>query len=58
MRKIFKNIPESKGGYFYPIEDIGIGVGFDESLAEEFPPIYRAHEWTQSRIPDGTLIAP
>jgi len=57
-QEIFKNIPKSKNGYFYPIDEIGIGVEFDESLAEKFPPIYRIHEWTQARTPDGTLITP
>ena len=57
-KKVFNNIPEPKDGYFYPIDEIGIGVTFDEALAEEFPPVYRGHEWTQARTPDGTLITP
>lgn len=57
-KALFKDAPEPVKGYFYPIDRPGIGVGFDEELAESFPVVYRPHEWTQSRIPDGTLFTP
>lgn len=57
-RKIFSNIPQPKHGYFYPIEEDGIGVGFDEEIAKTFPEEYKEHDWTMSRTFDGTIVAP
>lgn len=57
-KTLFSHVPEPVKGYFYPIDQPGIGVDFADHLAAEFPPIYREHEWTQSRIPDGTLVTP
>lgn len=57
-KSLFPGYNEVVEGYFYPIERSGIGVEFIEEDAGKYPCVYRPHEWTQSRVPDGTLVTP
>lgn len=57
-QQVFPGAQKPENGYFYPGEEAGIGVGFNSQIAEEFPVVYRPHEWTQSRLPDGVIHAP
>ncbi len=55
---VFPNAPQAEGGYMYPIDRPGIGMQVDEAALARFPVVYRAHEWTQSRLPNGAMHTP
>ena len=57
-QQVFPGAQAPVNGYFYPCEEAGIGVGFNSEVANEFPVVYRPHEWTQSRLPDGVIHTP
>lgn len=57
-QRVFPGAQAPENGYFYPSEEVGIGVGFDQLAADEFPVVYRPHEWTQSRLPNGVIHTP
>lgn len=57
-QQVFPGAQTPVDGYFYPCEEAGIGVGFNIEAANEFPVVYRPHEWTQSRLPDGVIHTP
>ncbi len=55
---VFPNAPQAEGGYMYPIDRPGIGMQVDEAVLARFPVVYRPHEWTQSRLPNGAMHTP
>ncbi|WP_438494813.1 enolase C-terminal domain-like protein [Paenibacillus sp. IHBB 3054] len=57
-RSVFSHNIDAIDGYIYPLDLPGIGVAFNEEQAGAFPVEYRMHEWTQARLPDGTLMTP
>jgi mannonate dehydratase len=56
--EIFPGTPEIRDGYMYPNEKPGLGVDIDEALAAKYPCTDEIIEWTQTRLPDGTLARP
>jgi len=57
-QRVFPNAAEPINGYLYASEIAGIGVEMDREAARDFPVEYRPHEWTQSRLPDGSIHTP
>jgi len=55
---MFPGAPRLKNGYAYPDDSPGLGVEFDEALAERFPCDDRPPGWTTARLPDGTIRWP
>jgi len=57
-REVFRGVPELRDGYVYVSDAPGLGVELDEEAAKRFPPRDDVTEWTQTRLPDGSLHRP
>lgn len=57
-REVFHGIPDVRGGYAYPNGRPGLGIEVDEKAAARFAAQDSVIDWTQSRLPDGTLARP
>lgn len=58
MYQVFEGIPEVRNGYIYANERPGLGIEFHENAAKAYPPVGGVVEWTQARLPDGTIFTP
>ena len=58
LKNVFPGCPELRDGYLYPHDKPGLGIDVDEALAAKFPCSDKVIEWTQARLPDGTLHRP
>ena len=65
LREVFPGGPELRDGYLYPGAGPGLGIDLDEEAARRYPlrPDMAQFKdgivgWTQSRLPDGTLVRP
>lgn len=58
LREVFPGCPELRNGFVYLNGKPGLGIDIDEKLAEKFPCKNTVTEWTQTRLPDGTLHTP
>jgi len=56
--EVFRGAPSLKEGYLYPSDGPGLGIVFDETLAQQFPPEGKDSEWLVMRRPDGSLTPP
>jgi mannonate dehydratase len=58
LYEVFPGTPVLRDGYLWANDKPGIGVDIDEAKAAKYPMAFRQIEWTQSRLPDGTLWTP
>lgn len=56
--EVFPGCPTINNGYAYLNEHPGIGVDFNEKVAEKFPAVDMDYSWLYSRLPDGTAVRP
>lgn len=56
--KVFPGTNIVEGGYLYPSDAIGIGVDIDTDEIKGYPHEAEIQEWTQSRLPNGTIQTP
>ena len=58
MEEIFPGLLRVERGAVLPPTEPGLGIGFDEEAAANYPPKLEPPTWTRTRSPDGTLIWP
>ena len=55
LRQAFPGMPEVRDGYVYVSDHPGLGVEIVEDVLREYPARDEVVDWTQVRLPDGTL---
>lgn len=58
MYRVFPGMPYEENGYLKVNNQPGFGVDIDEELAKKYPIKTTVTKWTQTRLPDGTLVNP
>jgi mannonate dehydratase len=58
MYQVFPGMPYVKNGHLYVDELPGFGIDINEELAKKYPIKTNVTKWTQTRLPDGTLVNP
>ncbi len=58
MYEVFPGTPVQRKGYLYVNDKPGFGVDINEELAKKYPAKTTVTKWTQTRLPDGTLVNP
>ena len=56
--EVFPGSPVLKDGYVYANKKPGLGIEINEELAKKYPCKTEVTNWTQTRVPDGTLNTP
>jgi mannonate dehydratase len=58
LREVFPGCPEIRNGFLVGNDKPGLGIDIDETLAAKYPAETPVIEWTQARLPDGTIARP
>ena len=56
--ELFSGIPKQVGNYVYANDQPGWGIEFYEEKAKKYPADPSTILWTQTRLPDGSLLTP
>lgn len=56
--EMFPGLPQVRDGYLYPNQRPGLGIEFNEQLAQAYPCQDIVEQWTQTRLPDGSPARP
>ncbi len=58
INEVFSGVPQQKGSYVYANDLPGFGIDMDEEKAKKYPATMEVPRWTQTRLPDGSVVYP